>query len=79
MLYSCCMVGRVKALRVSAVWGRGCSTARTLLWVGTKCFLAFSRAIPLAIFQAEPSVRKHYLRKWLKSPSLQDFNIRAVS
>ncbi|XP_008934990.1 PREDICTED: DNA polymerase epsilon catalytic subunit A-like, partial [Merops nubicus] len=36
------------------------------------------RAIPLAIFQAEPSVRKHYLRKWLKSPSLQDLNIRAV-
>ncbi|OWK53601.1 DNA polymerase epsilon catalytic subunit A [Lonchura striata] len=36
------------------------------------------RAIPLAIFQAEPSVRKHYLRKWLKSPSLQDFNIRAI-
>lgn len=24
-------------------------------------------------------MRKHYLRKWLKSPSLQDFNIRAVS
>lgn len=42
-------------------------------------FPAFPRAIPLAIFQAEPSVRKHYLRKWLKSPSLQDFNIRAVS
>ncbi|KAF2978236.1 hypothetical protein EK904_005544 [Melospiza melodia maxima] len=36
------------------------------------------RAIPLAIFQAEPSVRKHYLRKWLKSPSLQDFSIRAI-
>ncbi|XP_054248557.1 DNA polymerase epsilon catalytic subunit A [Indicator indicator] len=36
------------------------------------------RAIPLAIFQAEPSVRKHYLRKWLKSPTLQDFNIRAI-
>ncbi|KAM9259918.1 LOW QUALITY PROTEIN: DNA polymerase epsilon catalytic subunit A [Cariama cristata] len=33
---------------------------------------------PLAIFQAEPSVRKHYLRKWLKSPSLQDFNIRGI-
>lgn len=46
-------------------------------WV-IKCFPAFPRAIPLAIFQAEPSVRKHYLRKWLKSPSLQDFNIRAV-
>ncbi|XP_075753979.1 DNA polymerase epsilon catalytic subunit A isoform X1 [Pelodiscus sinensis] len=36
------------------------------------------RAIPLAIFQAELSVRKHYLRKWLKSPSLQDFNIRTI-
>jgi len=50
-----------------------------LLWVGDKCLRAFPRAIPLAIFQAEPSVREHYLRKWLKSPSLQDFNIRAVS
>jgi hypothetical protein len=24
------------------------------------------RAIPLAIFEAEPSIRRHYLRKWLK-------------
>lgn len=37
------------------------------------------RAIPLAIFQAEPGVRRHYLRKWLKSPSLDDFDIRTVS
>ncbi|XP_043925704.1 DNA polymerase epsilon catalytic subunit A [Protopterus annectens] len=36
------------------------------------------RAIPLAIFQAEPGVRKHYLRKWLKSPSLQEFDIRMI-
>ncbi|XP_059750084.1 DNA polymerase epsilon catalytic subunit A isoform X1 [Balaenoptera ricei] len=36
------------------------------------------RAIPLAIFQAEPTVRKHFLRKWLKSSSLQDFDIRTV-
>ncbi|XP_067406281.1 DNA polymerase epsilon catalytic subunit A [Emydura macquarii macquarii] len=36
------------------------------------------RAIPLAIFQAELTIRKHYLRKWLKSPSLQDFNIRTI-
>uniref|UniRef100_A0A2K6NW00 DNA polymerase epsilon catalytic subunit n=1 Tax=Rhinopithecus roxellana TaxID=61622 RepID=A0A2K6NW00_RHIRO len=36
------------------------------------------RAIPLAIFQAEPMVRKHFLRKWLKSSSLQDFDIRAI-
>ena len=37
------------------------------------------RAIPLAIFQAEPSVKKHYLRKWLKSSAIDDFDIRAVS
>ncbi len=36
------------------------------------------RAIPLAIFQAEPSVMKHFLRKWLKSTSIDDFDIRAV-
>ncbi|XP_069115944.1 LOW QUALITY PROTEIN: DNA polymerase epsilon catalytic subunit A-like [Argopecten irradians] len=36
------------------------------------------RAIPLAIFQAEPSVRKHYLRKWLKSPAATDFEIREI-
>jgi DNA polymerase epsilon subunit 1 len=36
------------------------------------------RAIPLTIFQAEPSVRKFYLRKWLKSPSLDDYDIRAI-
>ncbi|GFU44302.1 DNA polymerase epsilon catalytic subunit A [Nephila pilipes] len=36
------------------------------------------RAIPLAIFQAEPSVKKHYLRKWLKSPGLSDFDIRTI-
>lgn len=37
------------------------------------------RAIPLAIFQAEPSVKKHFLRKWLKMPSLHDLDIRSVS
>ncbi|XP_054717403.1 DNA polymerase epsilon catalytic subunit A-like [Uloborus diversus] len=36
------------------------------------------RAIPLAIFQAEPSVKKHYLRRWLKSPGLTDFDIRTI-
>nr|XP_033811806.1 DNA polymerase epsilon catalytic subunit A [Geotrypetes seraphini] len=36
------------------------------------------RAIPLAIFQAETSVKKHYLRKWLKNSSLQDLDIRAI-
>lgn len=42
------------------------------------CFSSI-RAIPLAIFQAEPSVKKHFLRKWLKLPSLHDLDIRTVS
>ncbi|KAK5871426.1 hypothetical protein PBY51_004310 [Eleginops maclovinus] len=36
------------------------------------------RAIPLAIFQAEPSVKKHFLRKWLKMPSMHDLDIRSI-
>ena len=37
------------------------------------------RAIPLAIFQSEPSIRRHYLSKWLKCSVHDDFNIRVVS
>ncbi len=37
------------------------------------------RAVPLAIFQAEAGVKKHYLKKWLKYPSMTDFDIRTVS
>ncbi|XP_028851833.1 DNA polymerase epsilon catalytic subunit A isoform X2 [Denticeps clupeoides] len=36
------------------------------------------RAIPLAIFQAEAGVKKHFLRKWLKAPSLHDLDIRSI-
>ncbi|XP_043487163.1 DNA polymerase epsilon catalytic subunit 1 isoform X1 [Polistes fuscatus] len=36
------------------------------------------RAVPLAIFQADPAVKKHYLRKWLKDSSLQDDDIRQI-
>ncbi|XP_018009711.1 DNA polymerase epsilon catalytic subunit A isoform X2 [Hyalella azteca] len=36
------------------------------------------RAIPLAIFQAEPSVRQHYLRRWLKDSSLTSFDLRDI-
>ncbi|KAL8598378.1 hypothetical protein ACOMHN_032655 [Nucella lapillus] len=36
------------------------------------------RAIPLNIFQAEPSVKKHFLRKWLKSPESSEFDIREI-
>ncbi|KAI9016029.1 putative POL2-DNA polymerase epsilon, calytic subunit A [Hyaloraphidium curvatum] len=38
------------------------------------------RAIPVVIFQTEMSVRKHYLRKWLRDPSLNDsdLDIRSI-
>lgn len=44
------------------------------------CFIQliffYCRAIPLAIFQAEEAVQKHYLRKWLKDASINVVNIR---
>ncbi|XP_065212426.1 DNA polymerase epsilon catalytic subunit 1 [Planococcus citri] len=37
------------------------------------------RAIPLAIFQSEASVKRHYLRKWMKDTSIDDnIDIRDV-
>lgn len=36
------------------------------------------RAIPLAIFQAEEAVQKHFLRKWLKDSSVCDVDIRDI-
>ncbi|XP_046479124.1 DNA polymerase epsilon catalytic subunit 1 isoform X1 [Neodiprion pinetum] len=36
------------------------------------------RAIPLAIFQSDPNVKRYYLRKWLKDPSIQNADIRDV-
>ncbi|KAL9894607.1 DNA polymerase epsilon catalytic subunit 1 isoform 1-T1 [Glossina fuscipes fuscipes] len=36
------------------------------------------RAIPLAIFQSEPSVRRYHLRKWLRDNSMGDADIRDV-
>ncbi|KAI9558619.1 hypothetical protein GHT06_015407 [Daphnia sinensis] len=36
------------------------------------------RAVPLAIFQSELSVKRHYLKKWLKDNSLTDFDIRTI-
>lgn len=60
-----------------AVGGRAlCNIAKTSL---TLTLCVSIRAIPLAIFQAEPSVKKHFLRKWLKMPSLHDLDIRSVS
>ncbi len=32
----------------------------------------------MAIFQAEPGVKKHYLKKWLRNPSMMDFDIRGI-
>lgn len=36
------------------------------------------RAIPLAIFQAELTVQRHYLRKWLKDNSINEIDIRNI-
>ncbi|KAI8052820.1 hypothetical protein BDF22DRAFT_633316 [Syncephalis plumigaleata] len=36
------------------------------------------RAVPVAIFSAETSVKKHFLRKWLKNNSLQEFQLREI-
>lgn len=36
------------------------------------------RAIPLAIFQTDPGVKKYYLRRWLKSPVVADCDVRSI-
>ncbi|KAH9443000.1 hypothetical protein Pst134EB_027350 [Puccinia striiformis f. sp. tritici] len=36
------------------------------------------RAVPVAIFSAEPSVQRHFLRKWLKDNSLVDLSLRSI-
>ena len=36
------------------------------------------RAVPLAIFQTEDSIKHHYLRKWLKVPPNFDYDIRNI-
>ncbi|GBE84413.1 DNA polymerase epsilon catalytic subunit A [Sparassis crispa] len=36
------------------------------------------RAVPVAIFSAEDSVKRSYLRKWLKDNSLTNFDIRSI-
>ncbi|EGO19905.1 hypothetical protein SERLADRAFT_363759 [Serpula lacrymans var. lacrymans S7.9] len=36
------------------------------------------RAIPIAIFSAEESVKRTYLRKWLKDNSLTNFDLRSI-
>ncbi|KAJ1679728.1 DNA polymerase epsilon catalytic subunit, partial [Spiromyces aspiralis] len=36
------------------------------------------RAIPVAIFSAEDSIKATYLRRWLKDPKLKDFDVRNI-
>lgn len=36
------------------------------------------RAIPVAIFTAEPAIKRHFLRKWLKDNSLTEFDLRTI-
>ncbi|KAI9910676.1 hypothetical protein PsorP6_010303 [Peronosclerospora sorghi] len=35
------------------------------------------RAIPTAIFATEDAVKRHFLKKWLRDPHLQDFDLRS--
>lgn len=36
------------------------------------------RAVPIAIFSAEESIKRHFLRKWLKDPGLAEFDLRSI-
>lgn len=36
------------------------------------------RAVPTAIFAAEPAQTRHYLRLWLRAPQQTDFSLREV-
>ncbi|KAF9073524.1 hypothetical protein BDP27DRAFT_1417011 [Rhodocollybia butyracea] len=36
------------------------------------------RAVPVAIFSAEESIKRMYLRKWLKDSSVVDFDLRSI-
>lgn len=36
------------------------------------------RAVPVEIFSADMDVKSHYLKKWLKDPSITDFDPRAI-
>jgi DNA polymerase epsilon subunit 1 len=36
------------------------------------------RAVPTHIFSAEDKVKKHFVRKWLKDPAMEDFDIRSL-
>lgn len=36
------------------------------------------RAVPIAIFSSEESIKRHFIRKWLKDPSITDFDLRSI-
>lgn len=36
------------------------------------------RAIPVAIFTAEPAIKRHFLKKWLKDNSITEFDLRTI-
>ena len=47
-----------------------------MLILAVLCNMCLRRAIPLAIFQTEHSVKRHFLRRWLKDNSVDNFDIR---
>ncbi|ORZ35386.1 hypothetical protein BCR44DRAFT_53396 [Catenaria anguillulae PL171] len=36
------------------------------------------RALPVALLHSEPAIRRHFLRKWLKDPTLHDPDVREL-
>jgi DNA polymerase epsilon subunit 1 len=36
------------------------------------------RAIPTAIFDTDENIKKKFLKKWLKEPGLNDFDLRTI-
>ena len=36
------------------------------------------RAIPTAIFSADATTKRHYLKQWLKDPGMTEFDIRDI-
>lgn len=53
--------------------GLNCQFIITTKPVGTS---TSARAVPVAIFSAEPAIKKVFLRKWLKDPGLTTFDVR---
>jgi hypothetical protein len=51
---------------------------RTCAWWQPEGAPVSERAIPTAIFSADETTKRHYLKQWLRDPGMTDFDIRDV-